>query len=46
LLLGFVQQSVDANPPPKAHTQKPTQAAGMLKHNRSMKAKKKKTEAK
>jgi hypothetical protein len=35
LLLGFVQQSVYANPPPKANAQKPTQAAGMRKHNRS-----------
>ncbi|MBL7813886.1 MAG: hypothetical protein JNL70_02685 [Saprospiraceae bacterium] len=31
------EQSVYANPSPKAHAQKPTQAAGMRKHSRSMK---------
>jgi hypothetical protein len=36
-----MEQSVYANPPPKAHTQKPTQAAGMRKHKRSVQPKKK-----
>jgi hypothetical protein len=34
LPLGFVQQNVYANPPPKAHAQKPTQAAGMRECDR------------
>jgi len=34
LPLGFVQHRTAANPPPKAHTQKPTQAAGIRQRAR------------
>jgi hypothetical protein len=37
----FMEQSVDANPPPKAHTRKPAQAVGMRERNRSPQLKKK-----